>query len=247
MTEEKSVEQFSDRPKKGTFLGLNGNAEERKSSLPYFLSALILVIAVYLSELFYLIEEPLFGWIYYGNITHLLAQGLACIYMIAVIIVFHKLFKHYLKDTPFFHKRKQKVRPLRRLALYLMTLLPVLITAMVLGFKFKLVVNLGEQITLFTLLENVGTLVVASIKILSAIYCIFLIERGCRKLFDANKFIPFGGIFCMIFYGVIEFLVAGGAFAVLNLILYLYFGVVYIVSEGRFAVTYLIAVLLFVL
>ena len=246
MQEEQTVEIIEEnQPQKTVFFGINKNKQERIESIRYFLLAFVLATAVFLSQIAYLFQEQLFDWIYYGNITTLLAHALVVVYIVPFIIIFHKLYRRHGGISPFFLKRDQKIHILRRFALYLMAIVPIIVTAMIMKFRFKLEVNLGEGF--FQILENAGGMVTTVLRLITAVYFIFLVERGCRKLFTAHRYIPFGGILCAIVFGLAELLLIGGTFAWLNVALYLYVGIVYVVAEERFAVTYVIAVALFLL
>ena len=145
MQEEQTVEIIEEnQPQKTVFFGVNKNRQERIESVRYFLLAFVLATAVFLSQLAYLVQDPLFDWIYYGNITTLLAHALVVVYLVPLIIVFHKVYRRHGGISPFHLKRGQKIHVLRRLALYLMAIVPIIVTAMIMKFRFKLEVNLGE-------------------------------------------------------------------------------------------------------
>ncbi len=240
-----SVDEAPAFVEKKPFLKINSSIEKRRESIFYFLAAAILLAGVYLSELFHLLEKPLFSLVYNGNLNQMFFAVTSFLYIIGFLFLFHFQARKYIK-SPFF-QTKGKIDLKRTVSLYLMTLLPIIIVGMVLKFKFKVVYGLGEKITLMTLVGNATMYAQAAAKLFAITYFIYLIQRGSHMLFDANGYIPFGGILAAVTFGIIEFFVNNTTLSVIQLLLCLYYGVIWLVSEGRFGVTYTLALLLYIL
>lgn len=244
MTENANTAE-SQKKRKYTFR-LNPNKEERKRCLPYFLAALILLVGVYASELFHFVEDALFSWIYSGNLNEMFFAIISMLYISGFMIVFHVYAKRFLKASPFFIN-EQKTDWKRLIIIFVMTALPIIAVAAVMGFKFKLEYGLGERVTGMTLLGNGIMYVNAASKLFAAVYFIYLIERACHKLFEESGYIPFGGILLALTFGVLDAVLSPSAFGLLNAFLCLYYGVVYLVAEERFGVTFTVALLLYII
>ena len=228
-----------------SFLRLNDDILKRKESIAYFLASVILLAGVYLSELFHLLEKPLFSLVYNGNLNQMFFAVTSLLYIVGFLVAFHFTARKYIESP--FCRTKGKIDLKRTIALYLMTLLPIIVVAIVLKFKFKIVYGLGEKITLMTLVGNATMYAQAIAKLFAITYFIYLIQRGCHLLFTANGHIPFGGIMALITFGIIEFFVNTTALSLIQLLLCLYYGVIWLVSEERFGITFMLSILLYVL
>jgi hypothetical protein len=160
-------------------------------------------------------------------------------------IFFHKVVKKHVGYSPLFNKH-EKMTVKRKILLYLLTALPVVITAIALGFKFKLEYGLGERVTAMTLVGNAGLYLLSSIKLFGALMMIAFLDRAYNKLFKVNGYIPFGGIIVALTYGAIEFAINPNIFTLLNILYYVYFGIIYQLSEERFGVAYACSVVLMI-
>ena len=209
-------------------------------------AAFILPVGMYLSELSVFLEEPVFTRIFYGNLNTMFYHIACALFVFAFIWAFHRLKGRFTAFSPF-EKVEGKLSTKRKLILYLMTVIPVFITGASLGFRFKLVYELGERVTGMTLLGNgVGYVHVAA-KLLCVLYFIALIEAAFEGIYHSVRPIPVGGILALCTFGVGEMIFNPSMFSLLYLFLIGYFGVVYIVSEKRFGVTYALALIMYIL
>ena len=214
----------------------------------YFLAAAVLLAGVYLSELFHLLEEPLFSLVYNGNLNEMFFAVTSFLYIVGFLFAFHFTARKYI-ESPFF-RVKGKIDLKRTIALYLMTLLPIILVAIVLKFKFKIVYGLGEKITLMTLVGNATMYAQEAAKLVAITYFIYLIHRGVSSLFEIKgwlSYVPFGGIATILTFGIIEFFVNNTPLSLVHLILCLYYGVIWLVSEERFGITLVLSLLLYIL
>ena len=218
----------------------------RRLSLRFFAAAALLTLGVYASELFHLLEKPLFSRVYYGNLNATFFALTAAVYIFLFVLLLHRCIKKRLKVSPF--EKHPAPMPLSRKALlYCLTVFPILLTTAFLGFHFKLIYELGERITGMTLLGNAVSYLFAGAKLFGAIYLIFLIERGCDALFVSRPPLPIGGAVALLTFGICELIFTSSAFSLLYALLFLYDGILYLISGRRFGVTYSLALLLYVL
>lgn len=222
------------------------NVLTRRAGVQCLLAAAFMLPCVYLSELLHLLEQPLFSRVYYGNLNATFFAILAAAYLYAFLAVFHRQIKRRLGLSPFNSARK-KLSIARKAAIYCMTVVPVLLTALALHCRFKLIYELGERITGMTLLGNAVGYIYAAAKLLCAIYLIFLVECAFDRFFVRRPPLPFGGMAAMLTFGLCEMIFTPSRFALLYLVLFLYYGVIYLVSERRFGVTYAAAAILYIL
>lgn len=218
----------------------------RRLALRFFAAAGLLTLGVYVSELFHLLEKPLFSRVYYGNLNTTFFALTAAVYIFLFVLLLHRCIKKRLKVSPF-EKHPARMSLSRKALLYCLTVFPILLTAAFLGFHFKLIYELGERITGMTLLGNAVSYLFAGAKLFGAIYLIFLIERGCDALFVSRPPLPIGGAVALLTFGICELIFTSSAFSLLYALLFLYDGILYLISGRRFGVTYSLALLLYVL
>lgn len=219
---------------------------QRRLALRFFASAGLLTLGVYASELFRLLEKPLYSKVYYGNLNATFFALTAAAYISLFLFFFHRSIKKRLHASPF-EKHSVPMPLSRKGILYCLTVLPILLTAAALGLHFKLIYELGERITGMTLLGNAVSYIFAAARLFGAVYLIFLVERGCDFLFVSRPSLPFGGLAALFTFGVCELLFTNSFFSVLYAILFLYDGILYLISGRRFGATYALTLLLYIL
>ncbi|MBE6037337.1 MAG: hypothetical protein E7223_06995 [Clostridiales bacterium] len=224
----------------------------------YFAAAGILFAGVYLSQLFWLLDEPLFSKVYYGNVDILLFNICAAVYTLGFLALFHWRFLRHtginflpLKYTP--------VGPKRKLFLYFMTAIPVIVTGLALGGELKLVRGLGQNLTRMSLAGNATGYVYTAAKLFAAIYFILLVEAGVSKLLErcaaknerllpfARLPIPYGGLAAMVTFGLLEYLLAPSGLALLQLFLFLYAGIITLVANKQIWTAFPVSLIVFIL
>lgn len=226
---------------------------EQRRALRIFAAAACLPVGVYLSEAFHLLEKPLFSKVYYGNLATSFFALCASIYIFGFFYLFFRFaVKDRLGITPFSRGAASPPLPLplpKKVLLYLMTAAPVLIADICLGFRFKFIVALGERCTGMAALGNAVHYLFldAAAKMLAVTGFIFLVERGLDFLCVKRPPLPYGGIAAALTFGVCEFAFGGSVFSPFFFALYLYEGVIYLVSGRRFGISYALGVLLCVL
>ncbi|MBO5973303.1 MAG: hypothetical protein J6Q16_01235 [Clostridia bacterium] len=222
------------------------NIEGKALGKKCLMAAFILPVGMYLSELTAFLEEPVFNYIYYGNLNTMFYHLACTLFILGFFALFHSRIKNLANFTPF--APIGGALPVRRkILLYFMTLIPVFITSAALDFRFKLVYGLGEKVTAMTLLGNGVGYIHTAAKLLCVMYFIVLVEEAFEAIFHSVRPIPVGGILAALTFGIGELMFAPSAFTLLYLFLIGYFGVVYILSEKRFVISYVLALIMYIL
>lgn len=225
------------------------DAAVRRESIRYFLFALALVGCVYLTELLHLLEKPLFSLIYYGYVTEIVYSLTAAAFLTVLLVVYHRVARIYLGTRLI--EREKRVSDgtdlRRRIALYIMIILPVILTGIFLGFQFKIVYELGEKVNMYTLFGNLSGYALVAAKLFAYLYFIMLVQTGFERLFKGVERLPLGGVACMLVFGLIEVFVSPSMFSWLYFAQCLYYGIIYLVSDRRFFITYALMIILYVL
>jgi len=221
--------------------------EKKKRAGAFFAMAGIIAAIIYLAELFHLLEEPLFSKVYYGNLNSVFYNALAAGFIFVLLGLLLRRFRLKNGCSPF-SKHETALSIGRKAALYVMSVVPVLVVGLWLGERFKLVYELGERITGMTLLGNAANYLLRVARLFGLMCFLYFSESAFSHLFeDKKKWLPLGGIAAMLCFAVLELLLNPSMFSLWYVFLYLYCGIIYIVSQKRFAVTYVISIILFIL
>lgn len=218
---------------------------KKTALLRHLAAAGILVVGTYLSELLHLLEKPLFSLYYYGNGNAAIYSLTAAVYIFLFLLLSHEGLKKLSGCEVFGKKGRLSLR--RRGVLYAMTVIPVLVVAVCLNYRFKLVLELGQRLSAMSVLGNATGYLLKAARIFAAVYAIFLVDAGAEPFLGTQKWLPVGGLFAMVTFGVLEWVFVPSRFSLMYLVLFLYYGVLAKVAQKRFAVTYALALALYIL
>jgi len=220
--------------------------EERSFALHCLLASSMLIAGVYLAEFSRLLIKPVFNRIFYGNMN-IFYYHLACaVFIIIFTIIFHSGVKKKL-GINLVSKTAEPLKIGRKVALYFMTALPVFITGSALGFRFKLVYELGERVDGMVFLGNGMGYVHVAMKLFCIVYFIALVEKAFSILFPRLSPVPVGGFLALCTFGFLEMIFAPSMFSLLYLFLIGYFGAVYLISGKNFRITLVLALIMYIL
>ena len=212
---------------------------EQVHTKPCLLGAVTLAAGVGLTELFHLLEKPLFSRIYYGNFNGVFFGVLSAVFLALVLFFVHRKLKRRTGLTPFV--KHPPVPFPRRAVLYLMTALPVLLVSILLGYRFKLVYELGDRVAKMHMWGNAAGYLRAAAVLFAAVYTVFLTEKAIPSKF------PVGALASLLLFGVPSWLTDPSPLSVVYFALFFYIGILYRVSQNRFWVTYILSVVLYIL
>ncbi len=208
--------------------------------------ALTLALGTYASYIFHIFDNNIFAYFYYGNLKRLFYCEAVAAYLFVLLPVLRKRIAAQtgLNIMPVKHP------PLtlgRKAVLYVMTVVPILLTAVALGYRFKIVYLLGDRIAAVMAVCNAAGALMLAAKLFVAVYAIFMVQAGVEALLGKESPIPFGGIFAALTFGTLEWLTEPSRFSLLYLGLFVYVGILALVSKRRFGVTYALSVVLYLL
>lgn len=211
-----------------------------------FTWALILVLGTYVSYVFHIFDNNIFAYFYYGNLKRLFYCEFVAAYLFVLLPVLRKRIQAQtgLEIMPVEHP---PLKVGRKAVLYVMTVVPILLMAVSLGYRFKIVYLLGDRIAAVMAACNAAGGLMLAAKLFVAVYVIFLVQTGVETLLGKKSVIPFGGIFAALTFGLLEWLTEPSRFSVLYIFLFVYVGILALVSKRRFGVTYALSVVLYLL
>ena len=221
-----------------------------KSSIKYYILALVCVVCVYSSQISKLFI-PVFDNIYYGNLVDMfVALTSMIIWLIEFLVIFFvckKLGIHIFTDK---EKRKQELPLWRVIVLFIAVLIPIFIISAYLNFKVKLVYSLGIRVTSVGLACNACEILATVFKILLIIMFIHFIHLALDKNFKCKNEkiqICWGAIFSFLIFGLIDFFCFPVDLNWFYLISSFWYGIVYLLANRKFSTTFILSYIIWLL
>jgi len=230
---------------KRSFIALKSEINKQRV-LILLIAAAILLLSVYVANIFHLLDEPLFSLVYYGNLNGIFYTVCAVIFYITV----HRILAVILKRKQIFYFSPKSPKPLsivKRAVIYSIILAFGLGISIYLNFTLKVVYELGERITGMQLLNNGVNYVLESVKILFAVSIIALVQEAFDSCFDTAIPLPVGGLVLFLTFGILEFIFNFSTFSPIYLIFSFVYGVIFLLADKRTYLTFGICVILYLL
>ncbi|MBE7076638.1 MAG: hypothetical protein E7374_01955 [Clostridiales bacterium] len=216
-----------------------------KSSIKYFCLAGIILLCLYssaVSELF----VPIFDDIYYGNLVKLFTSLInAIVWGVEIILILFVCKK--LKIELFENKNKKELTTIQVILLFVLAILPMLIVSACINWKVKIVYSLGVKVTSVGLACNAVEILSFAVRMVLMILFIVCTQKGCEKIFKTKWIIPYGAIFALLTFGIIDFFVLAMDLRAFYLIISFLYGIIYLVAEKKFGLTWLLCYLVYLL
>ncbi len=218
-----------------------------KSSIKYFCLAGIILLCLYssfISELFI----PVFDDIYYGNLVKLfVALTNAIIWGIEIVLIIFACKKLKIEIFTPKEEGKKELKTWRVILLFILTIVPMLIVSACISWKLKIVYALGVKVTSVGLACNAVEILSFAVRMVLMIMFVVAIQKGCEKIFKTKFIIPYGAIFALLTFGIIDFFVLALDLRAFYLVISALYGIIYLVANKKFGITWLLSYLVFLL
>lgn len=149
--------------------------------------------------------EPLLDKIYYGTLSEVvyyITLGLLCT---AYIIALNQFIKRKC-EVRLFHAKTHKIQLSRALSVIAVCAVTVFIVSAVFGFKLKMQKEMGMGVTLATALTNISVYFYYAFHLWLGFTAAALVQYGMSMLFPAKYTVPYGAIFLVAVYGLLEYI-----------------------------------------
>ncbi len=219
---------------------------KNKQCIKYFILAGIVLLCLYSSKLADLFI-PIFDNIYYGNLVNMFVAIVSAI--IWGIEIGGILFACKKFGIEIFAKTEDKKElPLMRvIVLFILTILPMIIVSACIGWKVKIVYALGVKVTTVGLACNVCEILAYAVRMVLMIMFIVCIQKGFEMLIQSKYVIPYGAIFALITFGLIDFFVLNMDLRAFYLVVSFLYGIIYLLSGRKFSTTWILCYLIYLL
>lgn len=207
----------------------------------YRVKLIIFLCTIFLFTLFaefLRFTKPLFDKIYYGYLTPMIIDLLRIIIYFIIFFLFSNYAnKHFSKIE---YTKIKDISTKRIAILYGITILTIFIVTAILGFRLKLVVDLGENIGMIYLYNNLAKILAGVTRMLISFLLIRYTEELFKDILNAKvlKYLPAGGIISMLTIGLFEFIITPKkAFIdVLFMLFHILYGYIYKLSYNNKAI-----------
>lgn len=218
-----------------------------KNCIKYFVLAGAILLCLYSNVLANLFI-PIFDNIYYGNLVDMFVAIVSAIIWgieIGAIIFTCKKLKIEL-FTPKQNKGKE-LQTWKVILLFALTIIPMLIISACINWKVKIVYALGVKVTTVGLACNVCEILAYAVRMVLMVMFIVSIQKGFEFIIKTKYIIPYGAIFALITFGIIDFFVLAMDLRAFYLIVSFLYGVIYLVADRKFSITYILCYLIYLL
>lgn len=219
---------------------------KNKQCIKYFILAAVLLLCLYSSKLADLFI-PIFDNIYYGNLIKLFVSiTSAAIWGIEIAII---LFVYKRFDIQIFTKKegKKELSLSRVIILFVLTILPMLIISACINWQVKIVYALGVKVTTVGLVCNVAEILAYAVRMILMLMFIVCIQKGFEQIFKTKYIIPYGAIFALITFGVMDFFILNMDLRVFYLVVSFLYGIIYLVADRKFSTSWILCYLIYLL
>lgn len=232
----------------------SSNVFSRKSVYCLLLSCCLLlcIASAYFAELF----APIYKIPHKGNITELLIYITVILIWITELTFLAVLCRVKLKYNLLWNDIKKRQLPFVKLvAVWALTFGAILLVSGLLGWKVKIVYDLGMKVIMLDAFCNLSLIALRMAE--SVILCAFIkcVEEAMKDIIPRKLPVPYGGIALFLTYGTARYLYTGGPMHLygtneLSLLFWFFcilYGIIYKLTEESFPVTSILIWLIFIL
>lgn len=207
-------------------------------------------MAVLLASRLFWLFEPLLDKILYGNISEAIYYTFLFV-LCTVYSIFLARYVHKHCGESLYAPVKKPMTVPRVLAIIAIAAVTVFITGAAFKFKTKIQPEMGNGVTLAAALTNIAVYFYYSFHMWLGISAAILVQRGLTVLFPAKHPVPWGAIFLVAVYGLLELALeiwtTSHAFPWMYYLFTYVYAAIFVMAEGRFHATYWTCVIIMVL
>ncbi len=222
---------------------------ERVRGFTMLACAGVTTAVLFASRLFWLFK-PLLDKIYYGTLSEV-------VYYI-FLFVLCTVYSIFLARYVYKHCGERLYSPVKKpmtiprvLAIIAIAAVTVFVTSAAFRFKTKIQLEMGSGVTMATALTNIAVYFYYAFHMWLGISAAILVQRGLTVLFPAKHTVPWGVIFLVTVYGLLELALeiwtTSHAYPWMYYAFTYVYAAIFVMTEGRFLSTYWTSVIIMVL
>lgn len=224
-------------------------ASEKTRAFTMLGAAGVTMLVMFLSRLFWLFK-PLLDKIYYGTLSEVIYYIFLGVLCTIYIIVLNNYMKKNCELRMFLPRDKKMTIP-QALGVIAICAAAVFVASAAFGFKIKIQLEMGSGVTMAQALTNISVYFYYAFHLWLALAAATLVQRGLSLLLPAKFTVPWGAIFLVTVFGLIELVLELGTTDhvypwLYYLFTYVYAGI-FVIADYRFHVTYWASIVVLVL
>lgn len=223
--------------------------EEKRRAFTMLIAAGITFGVLLISRLFWLLK-PLFDLVYYGTLPIILYYILLIIVYTVFVIFLNKYLKR-LCNLRMFLPQKHHVSVRNTLTIIAIGAVTVFFISLGFNFKVKVQVEMGFGVTMATALINLAVYIYYGLHLWLGLIAAVLVQHALDILIPTKYSIPWGAIFLVTVFGLIELLLEATTtvhmYPWLYYILTFVYALVYELTDRSFHLTYWACIIIMVL
>lgn len=225
-------------------------AAHEKRRAYFMLGAAGVTVAVLLLSRLIWLFEPLLDEIYYGTLSEIVYYIILGVVFTGYIVGLHYFVKRMCGVRMFVPKKTQIDVP-RALGVIAIAAATVFIVSASFKFKLKIQIEMGTGVTMATALTNIAVYIYYGLHLWLGLAAASLVQDALSILLPAKYTVPYGAIFLVTVYGLLELIFELGTTTHLYPYMYYLFtfayAAIYVLTEHSFHLTYWAAIAILVL
>ena len=209
----------------------------------------VTIAVVLLSRLIWLFE-PILDKIYYGTLSEIVYYIIIGVLFTGYIVGLHFFTKKMCGERIFIPKKTEVDIP-RTLGVIAVAAIVVFFTSAGFKFKLKFQVEMGTGVTMATALTNIAVYFYYAFHLWLGLAAAELVQRAVSILLPAKYTVPWGAIFLVTVYGLLELIFEFGTTPHLYPWLYYLFtyayAAIYVLTDYSFHLTYWASIVILVM
>lgn len=217
----------------------------------YFMlgAAGVTIAFLLLSRLIWLFE-PVLDLIYYGTLSEIIYYIILGVLYTAFIVGLH-IFVKKMCGVRIFIPRKTKMDVPRALGVIAVGAIAVFFVSMGFKFKLKLQIEMGSGVTMATALTNIAVYFYYAFHLWLGLAAAALVQRALSIILPAKYDVPWGAIFLVTVFGLLELIFEAGTTNHLYPWLYYFltyaYAAIFVLTRHSFHLTYWASIIILVL
>ena len=175
---------------------------EKRRAFIMLTAAGVTICFMLLSRLIWLFE-PLLDRIYYGTLSEIVYYMILGLLYSIYIVILNEFIKRRC-SVKLFRRKRENISMVRAVSCVAVAAAAVLFTGIYFNFKLKIQVEMGMGVTLATALTNIAVYIYYGLHIWLGFTAALLVQYACSMLFPAKYTVPWGAIFLVTVFGLLE-------------------------------------------
>lgn len=210
----------------------------------YILGLMAIIFTPFVARLI----SPFFEWVAYGSLTAFFDELFTSIFWIIEMIVLGIVYKKYFNKNIFYNAEvKGDELSAKRIAIITGLVVGcILVISAQIRFQVKPFYDLGEKFNGYELLVNCGVFIQNIVKCMWITLMLKAMQEFFENVMGKGKlFIPVAGLVMLLTLGIYDIVIKANNLPLTYLILYVVYGMIYLLTDRHTIKTYLLIMFIY--